>query len=682
MIINAKYNKCACNLLKFILYFLLYGSFVYGNAASYVAANDQIFAGDDTSLLVSTNEGLSLFKEGSWKFLPGKYLVSIDKLNTVYVADKSFIGKIRHDQHILSVDTLFSEKTTVSWEIPLHLYSVRQYTYIITKRSVFLVQPNALQLIDSSENEITVVPGDIFLFLLKFNGMVVVDGSQKKFLPDYYIDAQVPAIKFKELITIHPPKKSMFFRWWAWTLYAFALVGVVILYLLKRRHDFETEKAKLEQIIQERTAELMQEKEKTDELLANLLPKDTADELKNTGKATSHKFNMVTVLFSDIQGFTKIAEQMNPEKLIDELDNFFLYFDSVVDKYNIEKIKTIGDAYMCAGGIPYKNRTNPVEVVLAAIEIQEYMRQLKLKNNHIWDLRIGIHTGAVIAGVVGHKRMSYDIWGDTVNTASRMESSGEPGKVNVSGQTYEMIKDFFICEYRGRMPVKYKGDVDMYFVRGIRPELSVDLKKIPSKRFFIQLQMLRLIDLEEFVMEKLTNELPPHMYFHNERHTREVYTQVELLGRAENISQEEMLLLRTASLLLNMGYIRSFENPENESVNFARDILPKYKYTKEQTEAICSLIYSVRYIENIKSKTEAILIDAYLAYFGRIDFLEHSKNNYLEVKERVPSLTEKEWFYHELHKVERFKFYSSTAKMLREFTVEQQVQKIKEYANL
>ena len=149
------------------------------------------------------------------------------------------------------------------------------------------------------------------------------------------------------------------------------------------------------------------------------------------------------MLFSDIQGFTKIAEEMNPEALIDELDHFFFHFDSVVEKYNIEKIKTIGDAYMAAGGIPHKNSTNPVEVVLAALEMQSYMQQLKSTRADIWDLRIGIHTGPVIAGVVGHKKVSYDIWGDTVNTASRMESSGVPGKINISSITYSMVKEYF-----------------------------------------------------------------------------------------------------------------------------------------------------------------------------------------------------------------------------------------------
>jgi class 3 adenylate cyclase len=235
------------------------------------------------------------------------------------------------------------------------------------------------------------------------------------------------------------------------------------------KHD--RERLRLEEIIQERTEALMKEKEKTESLLANILPKKTADELKSKGKVTSSKFKMVTVLFADIEGFTKIAEQMNPDKLIDELDHFYFHFDSVVEKYNIEKIKTIGDAYMAAGGIPVKNRTNPVEVILAAMEMQHFMKSLKDNNADIWDLRIGIHTGSVIAGVVGQKKFSYDIWGDTVNTASRMESSGKVGKINISESTYHLVKEFFNFDFRGKMPVKYKWDIAMYFVKGIKADL-------------------------------------------------------------------------------------------------------------------------------------------------------------------------------------------------------------------
>lgn len=481
------------------------------------------------------------------------------------------------------------------------------------------------------------------------------------------------------VFTIQTP---IFYRWGAWSLYVIFLASLILIYWYRRKKGFEREKEKLESILSERTAELMREKAKTDELLANLLPKDTADELKNTGKATSQKYNMVTVLFSDIQGFTKIAEEMNPDKLIDELDNFFFHFDSVVEKYNIEKIKTIGDAYMCAGGIPYKNRTNPVEVVLAALEMQDYMKQLRQKNVNIWDLRIGVHTGAVIAGVVGHKRVSYDIWGDTVNTASRMESSGEAGKVNISGQTFEMIKDFFICEYRGKMPVKYKGDIDMFFVKAIRPELSVDLKVVPNKSFFIQLQLLRLQDLEEFILQKLTEDLPGTIIFHNSRQTKDVYSVVELIGRAENLSPEEMLVVRTAALFLNIGYCGNYKDHVMNSTRAAGDLLPKFKYSSEQIHNISELIRSTSTRFNHSGKLESILADACNNYIGRVDYLMLAIDLFNEVKHHNGGISEKEWFSQQAYFLEHFNFYTVTANLLREVSASEQILKIKEYAKI
>lgn len=218
---------------------------------------------------------------------------------------------------------------------------------------------------------------------------------------------------------------------------------------------------------------IKKEKHRSDELLLNILPHETAEELKTTGSAKPKQFDLVTVLFTDFKGFTKIAEKMTADELVNELNLIFSEFDKIISKYPIEKIKTIGDAYMCAGGLPTANKTNPMDVIKAALDIQEYMnKHLTINTNntetHQWQIRIGVHTGPVVAGVVGIKKFAYDIWGDTVNTASRMESSGEPGKVNISGSTYELIKDNLSSKlktiYRGEIEAKNKGKIKMYFV--------------------------------------------------------------------------------------------------------------------------------------------------------------------------------------------------------------------------
>jgi adenylate cyclase len=223
---------------------------------------------------------------------------------------------------------------------------------------------------------------------------------------------------------------------------------------------------------------IAKEKERSEKLLLNILPYETAEELKEKGSATPKHYEMVSVLFTDFKGFTSITEKLSPQELVEELNHCFLGFDHIIDKNNLEKIKTIGDAYMCAGGIPVENSTNPIDIVKAGLEIKKYMDDLKkekeARGEGYWEIRIGIHTGPVIAGVVGKNKFAYDIWGDAVNTASRMESSGIPGKVNISGATYNLIKDYFDCTYRGKIQAKNKGEIDMYLVESVKvsPELK------------------------------------------------------------------------------------------------------------------------------------------------------------------------------------------------------------------
>lgn len=215
-------------------------------------------------------------------------------------------------------------------------------------------------------------------------------------------------------------------------------------------------------------AVIQKEKDRSETLLLNILPAEVAEELKDKGYAEARHFDEVTVLFTDFKGFTSLAEQLTPTELVTEIDYCFRNFDEIITRYGIEKIKTIGDAYMCAGGLPVANRTNPTDVVKAALDIQRFMQEMKQQRisegRPFFELRLGIHTGPVVAGIVGIKKFQYDIWGDTVNLASRMESSGEVGKVNVSQMTWEKVNSDFKCTYRGKIEAKNKGTVDMYFV--------------------------------------------------------------------------------------------------------------------------------------------------------------------------------------------------------------------------
>ena len=212
----------------------------------------------------------------------------------------------------------------------------------------------------------------------------------------------------------------------------------------------------------------IKEREKANSLLLNILPVSVAQELKDSGTAKSRSYKQVTIMFTDFKGFTKIAERMPAEEVVSELDHCFRKFDRIALMHGLEKIKTIGDAYMCVGGLPNENETHAKDTAMAALKMLKFMdewqSQKQVEGKPAWEIRIGIHTGHVVAGIVGSSKFSYDIWGDDVNTAARMESSGEPGKINISSATYQQIKDQFNCRHRGKIIAKNKGELDMYFI--------------------------------------------------------------------------------------------------------------------------------------------------------------------------------------------------------------------------
>jgi len=240
------------------------------------------------------------------------------------------------------------------------------------------------------------------------------------------------------------------------TILSFALILVVAVGLY-RRYKF----------IKRTNSIIEEERNRSDRLLLNILPDETAQELKQNGKVQAKRFESVTVMFADFEGFTKYAEYLSPEKLVDSVDYYFSHFDTVMEKYGLEKIKTIGDSYMCVAGLPFETPDHAHKMVRAAIEILAFVEdslESGTKDKTRFKVRIGLNSGPVVAGVVGIKKFAYDIWGDTVNIASRMESCSEPGRINISENTFELIKDDFTCEYRGEIEVKNRGYLKMHFV--------------------------------------------------------------------------------------------------------------------------------------------------------------------------------------------------------------------------
>jgi len=398
-------------------------------------------------------------------------------------------------------------------------------------------------------------------------------------------------------------------------------------------------------------------------------------------KETSLKFNMATVLFADIHGFSKLVEGMDSSAVMDELDEILFEFDAIVNRYKIEKIKTIGDTFMCAGGIPVKNITNPIDVVMAAMEMRDFLEKFEGKKEgrqkRIWGLNIGIHTGPVTATISGKKKVNYDIKGDTVNTASRVEGVSENGTILISVMTYELVKEFFDCEYFGKLPVKYKGDLQMYKVKGLKAEFSINGEGVlPNEAFRIKFGLIQFTDIQEIILDKLEKELPKYLFYHNVKHTVDVVTEVELIGWGEGCTDEEILLLKTAGLFHDAGHTIAYDNHEFYGTELAKEILPKYNYSPDQIERICSIIMATKLPPRPTNLLENIICDSDLDYLGRSDFIPVSNTLYEELKAQNKMGSLNDWNKIQVKFISGHQYFTETARSLREVNKQLQIERI------
>ncbi len=434
------------------------------------------------------------------------------------------------------------------------------------------------------------------------------------------------------------------------------------------------EKRQLQKQIKELTAAnhaLVAENEKLKERLSI--------QKKEPGK--SLKFKMATVLFVNFTGFEDITRQLDTAGLIDELDEIYICFDEIAKKYNIEKIKTIGDSYMCAGGVPVKNNTNPIDVVLAAFEmrdcIERHKEKCKKEGKSFWQFKMGIHTGPVTATTMGTKKVSYNLKGDTVNIASRLQAASETEKINISVMTYELIKEYFTCDYHGILPVKYKDDYEMYYIRRIKKAYSVERKgRVPNDIFGVKYKLRQFADLQEIFLDKLEKSLPEYLYYHNVKHTIDVITQVELIGWGEGVTDKDLLLLKTAALFHDMGQIHGAQNHEERSCEYVREFLPGYNYTDEEIDQINDIILATKLPPSPKTLLQKIICDADLDYLGRSDFIPVSDTLFRELKEQNIVTSLNEWNKLQVKFLSNHAYFTDTAKSLREVNKKDQIDRI------
>ena len=425
----------------------------------------------------------------------------------------------------------------------------------------------------------------------------------------------------------------------------------------ERRELMEKQNEILEKLVLERTKELHAEKDESERLLHNILPEEVAQELKQKGFTTPLRYNEATILFTDFKEFTQTSAKISPQKLVNELNDIFKAFDYIMEIFDIEKIKTIGDSYMAVCGLPKESNTHAIQCISAAFDMIKFLEKRKKKSDIAWEMRVGIHSGPLVAGVVGTKKFTYDVWGDAVNTASRMESSSVPGRVNISEKTFQLVKDYFDCEYRGKLAAKGMGEMDMYFVTG--EKLSV-----------------RFLQSKTFILDILEKELPEKLFYHGLHHTLSVCDAASFLALKENIGAEKTELVKIAALLHDSGFVKQYKENEVIGCEIAREFLPKFNFTSEEIEIICGMIMATKIPQSPKNILEEILVDADLDYLGRTDFPSIGKTLFDELNANGNSLDENQWNQRQINFLSNHKYFTQTARELRQPEKQKQLEKL------
>ncbi len=425
---------------------------------------------------------------------------------------------------------------------------------------------------------------------------------------------------------------------------------------------------------------IQKQNEKYLNLLSEYSYEEIEERLKMPSKKRIKRFKMVSVLHATIKGFEHISNQPHAQELIDKLDELYLTFDDIAKKYGVLKVKTIGDTFLFAGGILEENRTNPIDVVNTALEMQAATNKCLANGDKspFWKISIGIHTGPVSGEPTGKKSAPYTLTGESVNIASRMGMTCKAGQINISVMTYELIKEFFAVDENGKMPAKYKGFLDMFSVKGILPKLSEDvLGIIPNRRFNTKYSLIQFMDIQEELLDILEQKLPDTLYYHNIKHTIDVVTEVELIGWAEGLQEEEILLLKLAALFHDSGHTIDYKDHELHGTKIAKDILSNYNYPKDQIETVCRLIMSTQFPPAPKDILEQVICDSDLDYLGRSDFIPVSNSLFQELKERNMIGSFDEWNQLQLNFIRKHQYFTETALQLREVNKQSQIERLK-----
>lgn len=411
------------------------------------------------------------------------------------------------------------------------------------------------------------------------------------------------------------------------------------------------------------------------QLLSNIFPDSILGELSNVGKSSPKRVQNGVVLFTDFVDFSSKAKNISPLGLIKRLEYYFTKFDSIIAKYNLEKIKTIGDAYMALSGVTENAPRPAIRACLAAIEIRDFMRNERdiaiAMRKDFWEIRIGLHMGPLVAGIIGSSKFSFDVWGDTVNIASRAEEVTKNGNITITSNIADGIGSYFETIPRGKIDIhKRGGSIEMFYLSKVKNQHSMDGNGLfPSAklRTVCGLASMDFDQMRENIITRLRSLLPETVVYHDVPHTLNVEKAVIRYAKLEGVDPESILLLRTAALFHDAGYIYSNKNNEDFGINMAKSMLPDFGYSEIQIEIIAKIINTTKSSVEPTNLLEKIMCDADHDYLGRPDYYAIANKLRQEYENEGRTMTERGWIIYQLHFLENIhNYYTETAKNIRD----------------
>lgn len=417
--------------------------------------------------------------------------------------------------------------------------------------------------------------------------------------------------------------------------------------------------------------------QRINQLLNNIFPEKVLEDLNNNGKFSPKRVENGVVLFTDFVKFSQKASKIKPLQLLKKLEHYFTQFDEIIGRYKLEKIKTIGDSYMVIGGVTEENNQPAIRACLAALEIRNFMLNEKsiaeAMNHDFWEIRIGIHMGPLVAGIIGSKKFSFDVWGDSVNIASRAEQSANENNIVITEKIQNEIQEYFEFTNLGKIEIKTRGGkIEMFTLNKLKNEYSLYKEgKVANDqiRNICELSNVDFDHMRKDLLNKLKASLPEEVVYHDLAHTLNVEKAALRFAKLEGLDEEETMILQTAVLYHDAGFIVSNVDNEKFAINLAKTNLSKFGYTDFQIDEIIKIIDSTKKIsQNTPDLLSKIMCDADHDYFGRADYYIVSKKLREENENYGKIMSDKEWIIYQLNYLENIHEYKTeTAKNIRQF---------------